>query len=385
VGDGLRTHLRFETSRLSSGIELLFGDNLMSAIHWLSADDLGEWDAFATRHPLGLVYHLSAWQRVIESAFRHIRGRFLVVRDGSGKIQAGLPVYTVSSWLLGNRTVSVPFATMCDPLVSTKEEFDLLWPAVEDTCERHRSRRIEIRTRRLGPDCMPAFLTGSVRYKHHYLPLGMPEDALFRSFDKTTIRQRMGKARREGVVVEERQDEQSLRALHAMLGATRQRRSLPPMPFAFFQAMHRWLRPDHVALYLAMQAGEPVGGLLALKFKDQWTAEYSGVVDHAIPGISPLLFWETIQRAKSSGAAGFSFGRTSLDNTGLLAHKRRWATIEEDLTDFIHVRGCKSIQDQEPCKTDSLTRYRSALQLLLRHAPAAAQKLIGDLCYRHLG
>ena len=65
----------------------------MSTIHWLSPDERGEWDAFVTRHPLGLVYHLSAWQRVLESAFRHIRGRFLVLRDGGGQIQAGLPVY----------------------------------------------------------------------------------------------------------------------------------------------------------------------------------------------------------------------------------------------------------------------------------------------------
>jgi hypothetical protein len=357
----------------------------LSTVHWLSADELGEWDAFATRHPLGLVYHLSAWQRVIESAFGHIRGRFLVVRDASGQIQAGLPVYTVSSWLLGNRTVSVPFATMCDPLISTKEEFDLLWPAIEETYERHRSRRIEIRTRRLGPDCMPDFLTGRVQFKHHYLPLGEPADALFCSFDKTTIRQRVGKARRAGVVVEERQDEQSLRALHSMLVATRRRHSLPPMPFAFFQAMHRSLYPDHAALYLAIQAGEPVGGLLVLKFKDLWTAEYSGVLDNATPGIGPLLYWETIQRAKASGAAGFSFGRTALDNTGLLDHKRRWATIEEDLTDFTRVRGRKSTQDQESCKADSLTLSRTALRLLMRYSPAAVQKFIGDFCYRHLG
>lgn len=357
----------------------------MSATYWLSADEPGEWDAFATRHPLGLVYHLSAWQRVIESAFGHIRGRFLVVRDESGQIQAGLPVYTVSSWLLGNRTVSVPFATMCDPLISTKEEFELLWPAIEEAYERHRSRRIEIRTRRLNTNCLPAHFTCSVRYKHHYLPLDMPEDALFRSFDKTTIRQRVGKARREGVVVEERQDEQSLRELHAMLVATRRRHSLPPMPLAFFVEMHRRLRPDNLALYLAMQAGEPVGGLLVLKFKDLWTAEYSGVFDNVMPGVSPLLYWEVIQRAKRSGAAFFSFGRTSLDNKGLLDHKRRWATVEEDLVDFVSPPNSKSEECQGSSKQDDMGLSRVAVTLLMRYTPAPIQKFIGDFCYRHLG
>lgn len=357
----------------------------MNTIHWLSADEQGEWDAFVTRHPVGLVYHLSAWQRILESAFGHIRGRFLALRDKGGQIQAGLPVYIVSSWLLGKRSVSVPFATMCDPLISTKEEFNLLWPAIEDASEKNRSRRIEIRTRHTSSGCIPTFLTASGRYKHHYLPLYEPMDALFRSFDNSNIRRGIKKARQEGVVVEERQDEQDLRVFHAFLAATRRRHSLPPMPFAFFQAMHRSLSPDRIALYIAMHAGEPVGGLLVSKFKDLWTAEYSGVPDNRIRGISPLLYWEAIQRAKSSGAACFSFGRTSLDNTGLLVHKRRWATIEEDLTDFISRRGSTSAQSHESSEGGGLALYGTAVRLLVRYAPAAVQKLVGDFCYRHIG
>ncbi len=307
------------------------------------------------------------------------------MRDGSGQIRAGLPVYTVASSLLGNRTVSVPFATMCDPLISTKEQFNLLWPAIVDASEKHRSRRIEIRTRHVSTDCMPDLLTASERYKHHYLPLGEPTDALFNSFEKTSIRQRVRRAERAGVVVEERQDEQSLRVLHAFLVATRRRHSLPPIPFAFSQAMHRWLRPDHVALYLATHAGEPVGGLLVLKFKGLWTAEYSGNADNAITGTNQILYWEAIQRAKSSGAVCFSFGRTSLDNRGLLDYKRRWATLEEDLTDFISRRGSTSAQGVESPKADGRGLYGAAIRLLVRYAPAAVQKCIGDFCYRHLG
>jgi hypothetical protein len=356
----------------------------MSTIHWLSPDEQDEWDAFVTRHPLGLVYHLSSWQRVLESAFGHIRGRFLVLRDGGGQIQAGLPVYTVTSWLLGNRTVSVPFATMCDPLISTREEFNLLWPAIEEASEKHRSQRIEIRARRISTDCMPTLLTASARYKHHYLPLDENTDVLFRSFHQSCVRQRVKKARYAGVVIEERQDEQSLRVLHALLVATRRRLSLPPMPFAFFRAMYRCLSPDRVALYLAVHAGEPVGGLLALKFKDLWTLEYTGEADNATPGANQLLYWETIQRAKSSGAGCFSFGRTSLDNTGLLDYKRRWATVEEDLTDFVSLPGSTSARGDESPRAVSLALHETAKRLL-RYAPAAVQKSIGDFCYRHLG
>ncbi len=356
----------------------------MSTIHWLSPDEQGEWDAFVTRHPLGLVYHLSSWQRVLESAFGHIRGRFLILRDEGGQIQAGLPVYSITSWLLKNRTVSVPFATMCDPLISTKEEFDMLWPAIEDASRKNRSKRIEIRTRNISTDCIPALLTASARYKHHYLPLGENTDVLLRGFHESCVRRRLGKAKRAGVVIEERQDEQSLRAFHGLLVATRLRLSLPPMPFAFFESMYRCLSPDHAALYLAVHAGEPVGGLLVLKFKDMWTSEYSGSADNAPPGTDQLIYWETIQRAKSSGAGCFSFGRTSLDNTGLLDYKRRWGTVEEDLTDFISRPGITSAQGDASLQAVSHSRHVTAKRLL-RYAPAALQKSFGDFCYRHLG
>jgi len=357
----------------------------MSTIHWLSSDEQSEWDAFVTRHPLGLVYHLSSWKRVLESSFGHMRGRFLALRDGNGQIQAGLPVYTVSSWLLGNRTVVVPWATMCDPLISTNEEFNLLWPSIAETSKKHRSRRVEIRTRHIASECIPTMLKASARYKHNYLPINDPTDLLFASFDKSNICRAIAKARREGIVVEERQDEDGLRAFHAFLGATRRRHSLPQIPFSFFQAMHRSLRPDCLALFLAMHADKPVGGVLITKFKNLWTVEYSGTADDAIRGVSQLLHWEAIQRAKSCGAAYFSFGRTSLDNTGLLIHKRRWATIEEDLTDFVSPLGTTPAQGHESTKIGGMALSRTVVQHILRHTPPAVQKIFGEFCYRHLG
>lgn len=354
-------------------------------VHWLLPGQEGEWDVFVARHPLGLVYHLSSWRRVLETAFRHIRGRFLVLRDGCGQIQAGLPVYTVASWLLGNRIVSVPFATMCDPLISTKEEFAVLWPAIEEVSSTHRSQRVEIRTRAISTDCLPTGLTTWARYKHHYLPLGGATDSLFRSCDKTTIRQRVEQARRAGVTVEESQDEQSLRMLHGFLVATRQRRGLPPMPLAFFQSMHRSLGPDRMGLYLAMHDGVPVGGLMVLKFKGLWTSEYSGTADNAPRGSAAFLNWEIIQRAKESGAECFSFGRTALDNMGLLDHKRRWATREEDLVDFVVRRGASTAQSHEDSDRGILALCGTAVQFLQQYAPAVVQKYVGAFAYRHLG
>ena len=354
-----------------------------STVCWLAAEELGAWDKFVARHPFGLIYHLSAWRSVLENAFDHIRGDFVVVKNGDGEIRSGLPVYNVTSWLLKNRKVSVPFATFCDPLVSSGDDFTLLWNAVEESAREHGCRRVEIRTRRMDTSLIPTSLTAGARYKHHYLPLNGSLDELFRRLHASCIRRRLQQAKRAGLTVERRQDIQSVRCLHTFLVETRRRLGLPPIPLEFFESAHHCLGPDRLSVYLAVHRGTPVGGALVVKFKDMWTAEYSGHADEAPAGTDQCVYWHAIECAKNSGAASFSFGRTSLDNQGLLDYKRRWATIEEDLTDFI------AYLDGSPARsTKSLKAVHPAFYLsarLLRHTPTRVQKYFGDFCYRHLG
>lgn len=355
----------------------------MSTVCWLAEEESDSWDTFVMRHPLGLVYHLSAWRSVLENAFDHIRGQVVVVKDDDGEVRSGLPVYNVRSWLLKNRTVSVPFASFCDPLVSSGDDFMLLWKAVEERAREHRSHKVEIRTRRMDTNLLPTSLTAGTRYKHHYLPLNGSVDELFRRLHASCIRRRLQQAKRAGLTVERRQDIQSVRCLHSFLVATRRRLGLPPIPLLFFESAYRCLGPDRLSVYLAVHRGTPVGGTLVVKFKDMWTAEYSGHADEAPAGTDQCVYWHAIECAKNSGAASFSFGRTSLDNQGLLDYKRRWATIEEDLTDFV------AYLDREPVRPTSSVKavhpvfYFSAR--LLRHTPTRVQKYFGDFCYRHLG
>lgn len=355
----------------------------MSAVDWISSDQTNAWDAFVVQHPLGRVYHLSAWRKVLETSFAHVRGEFLAVKGDDGQIQAGLPVYSVKSRLLNNRTVSVPFATVSDPLISTKEDFDLLWEPIEKASREQKSKRIEIRTYRTNIECLTHQMRPGAKYKHHYIPLDRSADELFRSFHDSCIRRRVKKAIRAGVNVEEHHDIDSLRQFHAMLAATRRRFGLLPMPLAFFESMYRCLIPDHGALYLALHEGRPVGGSLALKFKDQWTVEYCGHFDDAPPGTDQLVWWHTVERAKNSGAEYFSLGRTSLNNEGLLDYKRRWGSVEEDLTDFVWLPG--SARARGKSQTSVLHGAGYAAVRLFRHAPERIRTHLGNFCYRHLG
>src|SRR5258708_36633591 len=177
---------------------------------WLSQDQETEWDTFVLGHPSGSVYHTTEWKSVIERAFPHIRRRFLVLRDGgSNQIRGGLPVYRVSSWLLGRRLVSIPFATACDPLVSTLEEWNIFTPELELECGRTKSKKLVIRAV-LTPGQLPTSFGRKSPFRHHAVPLDRDFDALCLRFDKQSVRQKAEKARRAGVIIKERGDKMGM-------------------------------------------------------------------------------------------------------------------------------------------------------------------------------
>jgi hypothetical protein len=351
---------------------------------WLRPENDAQWDAFVERHPLGLVYHSSSWKKVLESSFPHIRGQFLALRNPQDKkMVAGLPVYTVNSWLLGRRISSVPFASFCDPLIASENEFNLLLPDLCVLRETTKSRLVEVRSTRTQPQLSECGLSASSSYKHHYLSLHRNLDEIFTGFAKSSIRQKLQLAEKAGVIVEERGDDESLKICHSILAATRSRRSLPVLPYAFFQSMGQHLGRKHLKVFLALQEGKPVAFHLILKFRDMWISEYSGNSDEAMNGVNQLLYWETMKRAHADGAATFSFGRTSTTNEGLLSYKRRWAPTEEDLTEFTYPAEAKSGEGNSKPRESSLSYH--FMRGLLSKAPTPLSQMIGNYCYRHLG
>ncbi len=355
---------------------------------WLSDDQQSEWDAFVLGHPLGSVYHTSEWRRVIEQAFGHIQGRFLALRENeSGRIRGGLPIYQVRSWLLGSRLVSVPFATVCDPLVTTLEEWGVLAPELEAERGRTRSKKLEIRATASSGQ-LPPFFEARSHFRQHTLPLDADFDGLCSLFDKKSVRQKAEKARRAGVIVKERSEIEGMAISHSLLAATRRRLSLPPMPFRFFEAMQHNLHTDHLKIFLAFQNAQPIACHIVLLFKDRWISEYSAHTDGAMSGVNQLLYLETIRRACAEGAREFSFGRTSMHNEGLLSYKRRWGTIEENLTDYT-LRRDRTNGYVAQLTDDGYTLENSRLHALCKQviarAPMSVCKMVGDFCYRHLG
>lgn len=179
-----------------------------------------QWDEFVRDHPFGWICHLSGWKEVLEKSFRHMKGHYLVLRNSSDDITAALPLFEVKSWLTGNRLVSIPFATLCDPLISTGEEMEILLEGTLNLLKEFRASYIEIRSFRASS----LFQTGKLGvrhfYKHHYLELKADPEELKKSFHRSCVRQRIARALRSGLSLKVGEDGSDLKRFYLLYTLT---------------------------------------------------------------------------------------------------------------------------------------------------------------------
>lgn len=339
------------------------------------------WDVFVESHPWGWICQTSAWGKLLEQCFKHIKGYYLVLFDGNDNIKAGLPIFSVESWLMGKRMVSIPHATLCDPLVSNPVEMEQLVGAAITLSNKLGMAQIEVRTLMSGPLFCDERFDSLNYFKHHYLPLVSDPEQLKKSFHRSCVRQRIARALGSELDLKVAESKSDLDAFYALHVLTRQRHSLPPQPHKFFELLWQTFYPSgHVELLLATLKGRPVASLIVFKFKNRVSAEFAASDEH-FRDLSPnhLLFWEAIKMACREGFEIFDFGRTPPHNQELMDFKRRWGTMVMDLPHFFYPR-----QTAERAPRDSQRSYK-LMQTICRKCPDAMLPLLGRFCYRHLG
>jgi CelD/BcsL family acetyltransferase involved in cellulose biosynthesis len=341
------------------------------------------WDAFVEAHPLGWLCHLSGWKKVLESAFSHMKGYYIVLWAPSGeRIQAGLPIFHVRSWILGDRFIAAPFATLFDPLVSSPEQFNLLLGTIRGLSAALRTKFIEIRTLSAGMMLEGSGLAESRCYKHHFLNLEPGPQILMKQFHRTCVRQRINRARSSDLKLRVGHGESDLKEFYRLFTITRRRVGRPLQPYQFIKTLWEVFSPTgRLELLLAVKEGTVVSGLMLFKFKNRVSAEFAAS-DERFKELSPnhFLFWEAIQRACCQGYSLFDFGRTSPDNRNLMEFKRRWGAQVIDLPQFYSpVELTDAIGHGNP-------GWRVRLvETIVSRSPVCAQQLIGSAIYQHMG
>ena len=341
------------------------------------------WDKFVENHPFGWIVHLSGWKQVLENSFKHMKGHYLALIDTTtDDIQAALPLFEVRSWLIGNRLVSIPFATLCDPLITTTDDMSKLFAEALNLSKELKTPSIEIRAFMSVPLIQEEALGKNPSYKHHYILLDKEPEELKKSFHRTNVRQRIQRALKSNLSLKVADNESDMINFYQLHTMTRKKIGLPPQPYTFFKQLWKTFSPSkRMVLLLAERNNITLAGLILFKFKDRVSAEFLAS-DEQYLNVSPnhLLFWEAIKSAYDEGYKIFDFGRTSPYNETLISFKNRWGTTVADLPQFCYPKKLsENIADRE-----TSTSYK-LINKICRNSPESVCKLLGQICYKHLG
>jgi len=341
------------------------------------------WDDFVEHHPNGWICHLSDWKKLLESCFSHITGFYLVDTELiENKICAALPIYLVKSHLTGTRLVSIPFATLFDPLYSDENELTKLSNAAIQLCNKYNASFIELRSFRSNGLNNDQRFIASYPYRHHYLELDEEPELLKKRFHRTCIRQRINRAIESKIQLKIGDTRKDLDDFYSLYLMTRKRTNLPPMPYRFFNMLWDiFSSSGKISLLLAQFEKKTIAGIILFEYKDRVSAEFAASSE-AYKNISPnhFLFWHAINLAYKKGYSLFDFGRTSINNQPLLDFKRHWGTISIDLPNYIYSRNGKiDLKSSEEKISYKMAKRISKL------IPLQAYRVFGEFCYRHLG
>ena len=161
-----------------------------------------------------------------------------------------------------------------------------------------------------------------------FLPLPKDPGRLWSQLD-AKVRNQVRKAERSGLSVEFGQSER-LDDFYETFARNMRDLGSPVHARGFFQAILDAFG-DQARIALVRKDGQPIGGLIALAFKDSLIVPWASSLRQYL-SLCPnmLLYWETLRSACIEGFQRFDFGRSSR-NSGTYRFKRQWGAVEEPL------------------------------------------------------
>jgi len=333
------------------------------------------WDELGSRHPLASAFHQRGWLEALERTYGY--RSFAITSTPPGQPLADAVVFSsVSSWITGNRAVSLPFADHCDALLNDSDAMATFVDWLRGECTHQHWRYAELRPRMaLDPACL-GLKQGST-YSLHELDLDESLEQVFRRLDKDSFQRRIRRAEKEQLAYEVGLSSELLDAFYGLLLTTRRRHRMLPQPRAWFQNLVECMAGS-IEIRLARKNGSPVAALLSLRHGTTVVYKY-GCSDSGFHylGAMPFLFWRLIEESKARGAQRLDLGRSDLDNPGLIAFKDRFGASKRPLTYY------RCGDGQAP---QGASRWHSRpLRRLFSLLPDTAFSTAGRLLYRHLG
>lgn len=347
------------------------------SMHLYHLDPLQDcrWVELVANHPRSSVFHQRGWLKALSRSYGY-RPLVLTSAPPGARLPDGVVFCEVKSWITGNRLVSLPFSDHTEPLLDeTSDSFEFTeWMRTE--CRQHNWKYIELRPLSWEqPSGSP--LRASQSFWFHALDLTAPIGQIFRNLHKNCLQRRIRRAEREQLSYEKGSSQGLLDDFYWLLTITRRRHRLLPQPRAWFRNVIACMSPN-AEIRVVRKDDNPIAAIFTLRHRRTVVYKY-GCSDerfHHLAGM-PLLFWKLIEESKCAGAEQIDFGRTDLDNEGLIEFKDRLGTTRKKIT---YLRYTESAGGK-----DALRSYLPGTRRLFSVLPGALSSRMGQLLYRHIG
>jgi FemAB-related protein (PEP-CTERM system-associated) len=289
--------------------------------------DLGDgeaalWDAYARSHPRATLFHLTAWKRVLETAFSYRPHYLLAEREGRA---CGLLPLFLCRTVRGERGLySLPHTVYGGPVGDDRQAEEALLEAARDLARKRRAARVELRNRHASLLDLPR-LPGFVTFEKE---LPDSADEVYRTFPKKA-REAINQARKRHKLAAE--FESDLDLFYDLLAASYHRLGTPVFPRRMFAAMLEQYGEDATILVVRHE-GEPVSCVLSIRHRQTMHPLYSG---EAV-GVRDLKsnnfkYYRLMELAVERGLRRLDFGRSRADNEGTVKFKRNQGFEAEEL------------------------------------------------------
>lgn len=337
------------------------------------------WTRLVDDHPLATVFHSPGWLEALKRTYGY-QPAALTTSPSDHSLQNGLVFCRIASWLTGRRLVSLPFTDHCDVLASGPGDADCLLAAFSACQGDERAKYAEVRPLHAFPAC-PAGFRQTHEFYLHRLDLRPSAEDLFRSFHKDSIQRKIRRSEREGLTLESGRSPALLDKFYRLFATTRRRHELPPTPREWFSNLIACL-DTQLKIWVAAKDDRPIASILTLQFKDTLIYKYGGsdANSHAMGGMQ-ALFWRAIQEAKRDGVRCLDFGRSDLENQGLITFKNHWGTSATKLQYFRHPSS--AVRPLNAARGGRLAGKIAGKVFSV--LPSKGLSVAGKLLYKHIG
>ena len=333
------------------------------------------WDDLVARHPRASVFHQRGWLQALARTYNY--EPLVVTNAAEGEsLGDGLVLCRVSSWITGTRLVSLPFSDHCDPLLNDSSDSAELMNWLRDEGSRQHLKYIELRP--LLPFQLPYDgLRPAGSFCFHELDIRPSLEQIFRGLHKDSIQRRIRRAEKENLAYEAGCTRKLADEFYRLLMMTRRRHELLPQPRSWFANLIEGMG-DRIQIRVARKNETPIAAMLTLRHGGSVVYKY-GCSDESFHNLGgmPFLFWKLIEESRASGAATIDFGRSDVNNKGLITFKDRFGTTRKSLTYYRYSDSGKA----EPTMTWNPQVIRWCLSIL----PDTLSSTAGRILYRHMG